>query len=162
MMIPYHIMRSYNPCHHHNAYLCPGKSTLASLLADRLRITTVISTDAVRHMLREHCDATYVDVLTRSTYECDEKQDDGMTHHQRVRQVCVGGCCHGVGGVRAMVRCDVTYANVCHTFLLYLRVIVLNVILSLSNLHLSSPIIHPNIVRLLLKVYIYYLILLLH
>ena len=32
-----------------------GKSTLASLLADRLRFTTVISTDHIREMLRGQC-----------------------------------------------------------------------------------------------------------
>ena len=61
-----------------------GKSTLASLLADRLRITTVISTDAVRHMLCDNQDG----ILSKSTYECGEYEPiEGMTHNQRVRQV---------------------------------------------------------------------------
>ncbi len=46
-----------------------GKSTLAGLLAARLGITTVVSTDSVRHMLRSFADARDDPLLWASTYQ---------------------------------------------------------------------------------------------
>lgn len=43
--------------HHPPACPCAGKSTLAALLAARLGISTVVSTDSIRHMMRR-CAAT--------------------------------------------------------------------------------------------------------
>lgn len=46
-----------------------GKSTLAGLLAARLGISTVLSTDSVRHMLRSFTPQAANPVLWASTYE---------------------------------------------------------------------------------------------
>ena len=46
-----------------------GKSTLAGLLAARLGISTVLSTDSVRHMLRSFTPQASNPVLWASTYE---------------------------------------------------------------------------------------------
>eukprot|EP00898_Chlorokybus_atmophyticus_P000243 jgi/Chlat1/1219/Chrsp115S01680 len=49
-----------------------GKSTLASLLASRLGITTVVSTDSVRHMLRSFTPKSENPLLWASTYHAGE------------------------------------------------------------------------------------------
>eukprot|EP00887_Chlorella_sp_A99_P008070 scaffold12.g8070.t1 len=46
-----------------------GKSTLASLLASRLGITTVVSTDSIRHMLRSFASEEEDPLLWASTYQ---------------------------------------------------------------------------------------------
>ncbi len=46
-----------------------GKSTLAGLLAARLGISTVLSTDSVRHMLRSFTPQNANPLLWASTYE---------------------------------------------------------------------------------------------
>ncbi len=46
-----------------------GKSTLAGLLAARLGISTIVSTDSVRHMLRSFTPAEACPLLWASTYE---------------------------------------------------------------------------------------------
>eukprot|EP00879_Flechtneria_rotunda_P028034 GHRR01030108.1.p1 GENE.GHRR01030108.1~~GHRR01030108.1.p1 ORF type:complete len:322 (+),score=79.89 GHRR01030108.1:125-1090(+) len=49
-----------------------GKSTLASILANRLGITTVISTDSIRHMLRSFQGKESAPLLWASTYQAGE------------------------------------------------------------------------------------------
>ena len=49
-----------------------GKSTLASLLADRMRLSCVIGTDSVRHMLRQRVTAEACRVLHVSTYQAHQ------------------------------------------------------------------------------------------
>ncbi|GFR45169.1 hypothetical protein Agub_g6554 [Astrephomene gubernaculifera] len=49
-----------------------GKSTLASILASRLGISTVLSTDSVRHMMRSFTSAAETPLLFASTYEAGE------------------------------------------------------------------------------------------
>ena len=46
-----------------------GKSTLAGLLAARLGITTLLSTDSVRHMMRSFVPQADNPVLWASTYQ---------------------------------------------------------------------------------------------
>ena len=46
-----------------------GKSTLASLLASRLGISSVLSTDSVRHIMRNFMLKEENEVLFASTYE---------------------------------------------------------------------------------------------
>ena len=46
-----------------------GKSTLAGLLAARLGITTVLSTDNIRHMLRSFATEESNPLLWASTYQ---------------------------------------------------------------------------------------------
>ena len=46
-----------------------GKSTLASLLAARMGITTVLSTDSIRHMLRGFTTPEADPLLWASTYQ---------------------------------------------------------------------------------------------
>eukprot|EP00899_Mesostigma_viride_P007977 jgi/Mesvir1/17180/Mv07601-RA.1 len=56
-----------------------GKSTLASLLASRLGITTVISTDSIRHMMRGFVGASACPLLWASTYHAgDYLQTDAV------------------------------------------------------------------------------------
>ena len=45
-----------------------GKSTLASLLGSRLGITTVVSTDTLRHVMRSFVDTETNPLLWDSTY----------------------------------------------------------------------------------------------
>ncbi|GIL89526.1 hypothetical protein Vretimale_1911 [Volvox reticuliferus] len=49
-----------------------GKSTLASILASRLGISTVLSTDSVRHMMRGFTSSEETPLLFASTYEAGE------------------------------------------------------------------------------------------
>ncbi|GJR15826.1 P-loop NTPase domain-containing protein LPA1 homolog 2-like protein isoform X1 [Tanacetum coccineum] len=52
-----------------------GKSTLSALLASRLGITTVISTDSIRHMMRSFVDEKQNPLLWSSTYHAGEHLD---------------------------------------------------------------------------------------
>lgn len=52
-----------------------GKSTLSSLLGSRLGITTVISTDSIRHMMRSFVDEKENPLLWASTYHAGECLD---------------------------------------------------------------------------------------
>ncbi|XP_021766459.1 P-loop NTPase domain-containing protein LPA1 homolog 2-like [Chenopodium quinoa] len=52
-----------------------GKSTLSSLLGSRLGITTVISTDSIRHMMRSFADEKQNPLLWASTYHAGECLD---------------------------------------------------------------------------------------
>ncbi|XP_006648126.2 P-loop NTPase domain-containing protein LPA1 [Oryza brachyantha] len=52
-----------------------GKSTLSSLLGSRLGITTVISTDSIRHMMRGFTDEKQNPLLYASTYHAGECLD---------------------------------------------------------------------------------------
>ncbi len=49
-----------------------GKSTLASLLASRLGITSVVSTDSIRHMMRSFSSEAQDPLLWGSTYQAGE------------------------------------------------------------------------------------------
>ena len=49
-----------------------GKSTLASLLADRMRLSCVIGTDSVRHILRQRVSAEECPILHVSTYQAHQ------------------------------------------------------------------------------------------
>jgi hypothetical protein len=76
-----------------------GKSTLASLTASRLGISTVLSTDFVRHMLRKSYSEEQEPMLYPSTYTAGEmlggeesagltsKEKTLMGYRQQVRQV---------------------------------------------------------------------------
>ena len=46
-----------------------GKSTLASILGTRLGIQTVLSTDSIRHIMRNFLDEAKNPILFCSTYE---------------------------------------------------------------------------------------------
>lgn len=63
-----------------------GKSTLASLLASRLGITTVLSTDNVRHLLRNFISKEEKPVLWTSSYHAGEalEHSEGMTEEEKV------------------------------------------------------------------------------
>ncbi|XP_031259688.1 P-loop NTPase domain-containing protein LPA1 homolog 2-like isoform X1 [Pistacia vera] len=52
-----------------------GKSTLSALLGSRLGITTVISTDSIRHMMRSFVDEKQSPLLWASTYHAGEFLD---------------------------------------------------------------------------------------
>ncbi|KAK1267019.1 hypothetical protein QJS04_geneDACA000303 [Acorus gramineus] len=52
-----------------------GKSTLSALLGSRLGITTVISTDSIRHMMRSFVDEKQSPLLWASTYHAGECLD---------------------------------------------------------------------------------------
>ncbi|XP_039137705.1 P-loop NTPase domain-containing protein LPA1-like isoform X2 [Dioscorea cayenensis subsp. rotundata] len=52
-----------------------GKSTLSALLGSRLDITTVISTDSIRHMMRSFVDEKHNPLLWASTYHAGECLD---------------------------------------------------------------------------------------
>ncbi|KAA8544100.1 hypothetical protein F0562_022112 [Nyssa sinensis] len=52
-----------------------GKSTLSALLGSRLGITTVISTDSIRHMMRSFVDEEQNPLLWSSTYHAGEYLD---------------------------------------------------------------------------------------
>ncbi|XP_077221678.1 P-loop NTPase domain-containing protein LPA1 homolog 1-like isoform X1 [Tasmannia lanceolata] len=52
-----------------------GKSTLSALLGSRLGITTVISTDSIRHMMRSFVDEKQNPLLWASTYHAGECLD---------------------------------------------------------------------------------------
>ncbi|CDY26985.1 BnaC09g35980D [Brassica napus] len=52
-----------------------GKSTLSALLGSRLGITTVVSTDSIRHMMRSFVDEKQDPLLWASTYHAGEYLD---------------------------------------------------------------------------------------
>ncbi|KAI3412270.1 uncharacterized protein J3R85_017518 [Psidium guajava] len=52
-----------------------GKSTLSALLGSRLGITTVVSTDSIRHMMRSFVDEKQNPLLWASTYHAGEHLD---------------------------------------------------------------------------------------
>ncbi|KAM3223589.1 hypothetical protein ACQJBY_057132 [Aegilops geniculata] len=52
-----------------------GKSTLSSLLGSRLGITTVVSTDSIRHMMRSFADEKQNPLLYASTYHAGDYLD---------------------------------------------------------------------------------------
>ncbi|KAL5995729.1 hypothetical protein ACLOJK_025798 [Asimina triloba] len=52
-----------------------GKSTLSALLGSRLGITTVVSTDSIRHMMRSFVDEKQNPLLWASTYDAGEFLD---------------------------------------------------------------------------------------
>ncbi|KAJ6691523.1 hypothetical protein OIU79_013530 [Salix purpurea] len=52
-----------------------GKSTLSALLGNRLGVTTVISTDSIRHMMRSFVDEKQNPLLWASTYHAGEYLD---------------------------------------------------------------------------------------
>lgn len=52
-----------------------GKSTLSSLLGSRLGVTTVVSTDSIRHMMRSFVDEKQNPLLWASTYHAGECLD---------------------------------------------------------------------------------------
>uniref|UniRef100_A0ACD6AN66 Uncharacterized protein n=1 Tax=Avena sativa TaxID=4498 RepID=A0ACD6AN66_AVESA len=52
-----------------------GKSTLSSLLGNRLGITTVVSTDSIRHMMRSFVDEKQNPLLYASTYHAGDYLD---------------------------------------------------------------------------------------
>lgn len=49
-----------------------GKSTLASLLASRLGVSSILSTDSVRHMLRGFSPEQAAPLLWVSTYQAGD------------------------------------------------------------------------------------------
>ena len=67
-----------------------GKSTLGSLLASRLGITTVLSTDHVRHLLRSVVAPAANPVLWASSYHAGDALSEaaaaGLSPAQRVRE----------------------------------------------------------------------------
>ncbi|KAJ8470501.1 hypothetical protein OPV22_024844 [Ensete ventricosum] len=52
-----------------------GKSTLSALLGSRLGVTTVVSTDSIRHMMRSYVDEEQNPLLWASTYHAGECLD---------------------------------------------------------------------------------------
>ena len=63
-----------------------GKSTVASLLASRFGIPTVLSTDSIRHVMRNFMSAEDCPVLFCSTYEAGSKikLDEGVKESKRI------------------------------------------------------------------------------
>jgi 2-phosphoglycerate kinase len=64
-----------------------GKSTVGSLLASRLAISTVISTDHLRHVLRSYSDVKTTPILFTSSYHAGETLEKGtlMSVKEQVR-----------------------------------------------------------------------------
>lgn len=60
-----------------------GKSTLASLLAARLGVTTILSTDSIRHMMRGFTSEAASPLLWASTYSVRPSDARFMTHLHR-------------------------------------------------------------------------------
>ena len=74
-----------------------GKSTLSSLLASRLVIATALSTDSIRHIMRNFMEKDENPILFASTYETGHLiQEEGMSE----KQAAVVG--HGL-------QCDLVY-----------------------------------------------------
>ncbi|KAK1278409.1 hypothetical protein QJS04_geneDACA003651 [Acorus gramineus] len=63
-----------------------GKSTLSSLLASRLGITTVVSTDSIRHMMRSYVDEKENPLLWASTYHAGEFLDPVAVAQAKARK----------------------------------------------------------------------------
>ena len=64
-----------------------GKSTLAGLLAARLGITTVLSTDNIRHMLRSFAAEDQNPLLWASTYQVSTPPGYGLQSRSCVTNV---------------------------------------------------------------------------
>ena len=69
-----------------------GKSTLASLLAGRLGVTGVLSTDSVRHMLRAFSTPADAPLLWVSTYEAGDAFRCGGPSGRCAGMFCKPGC----------------------------------------------------------------------
>lgn len=71
-----------------------GKSTLSALLASRFGITTVLSTDTVRHVLRTKKSQDECPVLWKSSYNAGESLDSesvrGLRNHASGGKVLLG------------------------------------------------------------------------
>ncbi|KAI9077117.1 hypothetical protein K1719_040939 [Acacia pycnantha] len=63
-----------------------GKSTLSALLGYRLGITTVLSTDSIRHMMRSFADEKENPLLWASTYHAGECLDPVAVAEAKVRR----------------------------------------------------------------------------
>ncbi|XP_024029950.1 P-loop NTPase domain-containing protein LPA1 homolog 1 isoform X1 [Morus notabilis] len=63
-----------------------GKSTLSALLGSRLGITTVISTDSIRHMMRSFVDEKQNPLLWASTYHAGEFLDPVAVAEARAKK----------------------------------------------------------------------------
>ncbi|GAB2215212.1 hypothetical protein Droror1_Dr00019593 [Drosera rotundifolia] len=63
-----------------------GKSTLSSLLGSRLGITTVVSTDSIRHMMRSFVDEKENPLLWASTYHAGECLDPVAVAEARAKR----------------------------------------------------------------------------
>ncbi|KAG6607154.1 P-loop NTPase domain-containing protein LPA1-like 1, partial [Cucurbita argyrosperma subsp. sororia] len=63
-----------------------GKSTLSALLGSRLGITTVISTDSIRHMMRSFVDEKQNPLLWSSTYHAGEFLDPVAVAESKARK----------------------------------------------------------------------------
>ncbi|KAK6943846.1 hypothetical protein RJ641_024948 [Dillenia turbinata] len=63
-----------------------GKSTLSSLLGTRLGITTIISTDSIRHMMRSFVDEKQNPLLWASTYHAGECLDPVAVAEAKTRK----------------------------------------------------------------------------
>lgn len=63
-----------------------GKSTLSALLGSRLGITTVISTDSIRHMMRSFVDEKQNPLLWASTYHAGEFLDPVAVAEAKARR----------------------------------------------------------------------------
>ncbi|KAF8395255.1 hypothetical protein HHK36_019197 [Tetracentron sinense] len=63
-----------------------GKSTLSALLGSRLGVTTVISTDSIRHMMRSFVDENQSPLLWASTYHAGEFLDPVAVAEARAKR----------------------------------------------------------------------------
>ncbi|XP_075089853.1 P-loop NTPase domain-containing protein LPA1 homolog 2-like [Nicotiana tabacum] len=63
-----------------------GKSTLSALLGSRLGITTVVSTDSIRHMMRSFVDEKQNPLLWASTYHAGEYLDPIAVSEAKAKQ----------------------------------------------------------------------------
>mmetsp|Transcript_16337 Transcript_16337/g.14037 ORF Transcript_16337/g.14037 Transcript_16337/m.14037 type:complete len:80 (-) Transcript_16337:87-326(-) len=64
-----------------------GKSTVSSLLASRFGISTVLSTDSIRHVMRNFMTTDECPVLFASTYEAGQKikvEDEDISEKKRI------------------------------------------------------------------------------
>ncbi|KAL8496570.1 hypothetical protein ACS0TY_020313 [Phlomoides rotata] len=63
-----------------------GKSTLSSLLGSRLGITTIVSTDSIRHMMRSFVDEKENPLLWASTYHAGEYLDPSAVAQAKAKR----------------------------------------------------------------------------
>lgn len=64
-----------------------GKSSVASLLATKIGVPTVLSTDSIRHIMRNFFERESYPILFASTYEAGKKlpaENDSLTEKQKV------------------------------------------------------------------------------
>lgn len=71
-----------------------GKSTLSALLASRLGITTVVSTDSIRHMMRSFSDEKENPLLWASTYHAGEFLDPVAVAESKAKKESKEACRH--------------------------------------------------------------------